>query len=160
MVHPRRIARLSELAPHAAVLVLLRDPLERLRSGVNRLQQKAAQQRAEPLSEEALRFELRHSLYGEQLERLRTLFDRVLVLQYERCVADPVGEAHRTWGFLGLEPAPVAPGSVEATPNRRAHTFPLDPAFDAAAREAIAADRPRVTTAAPELDLALWSSAR
>jgi hypothetical protein len=156
MVAARRVEQLAVVAPHARVLVLLRDPLERLRSGVNRVHQLAARRGEPPPSEEDLARQLRHSLYGEQLERLRARFEHVLVLQYERCVADPRGEAERTWRFLGLDPAEVEPALVEATPNRRRHTVALDPGFEAAAREAITADRPRVAAAAPELDLGLW----
>ena len=45
-------------------------------------------------------------IYADQLQRLWNAFPReqVLVLQYERCVADPASELRRTYAFIGLEP--------------------------------------------------------
>ena len=44
--------------------------------------------------------------YDRQLAGWASWFppDRFLVLQYERCVADPVGELSRTFRFLDLDP--------------------------------------------------------
>ena len=49
--------------------------------------------------------------YFQQLRHVFEFFPReqVLVLQFERCVADPVGEMERTWRFVGVEPLDEAP---------------------------------------------------
>src|SRR5205814_1154809 len=52
--------------------------------------------------------------YYQQLRHVLEFFprDQVLVLQFERCVQDPVGEMERTWRFVGLEPPKKVPGRL------------------------------------------------
>lgn len=155
----RVCALLHRAAPDARLLAILRDPLARLRSGVNRRVQKA---HGAPLPEAQLAVEIEHSLYGMQLDQLLRLYDRerILLLQYERCVAEPEHEVRRTWAFLELEAAPVPREVVDATPNRRAYTHELDAATEARARGEIARDLERLRPyLPPEFDLSLWPSA-
>ena len=95
---------LRRAAPDARLLVLLRDPVERFRSGrtlaENRLTVGAAPRAAANAG-------YQRGVYADQLLRLWKVFPpaRVLVLQLERCVRDPRAELRRTFAFLGLDPA-------------------------------------------------------
>jgi hypothetical protein len=143
-------------APAARLLVLLRDPLERYRSGVaHELRSRGRRDPAIPGDA------LRRSCYGAQLERLLELVpaDRILVQQFERCVEQPERERAVTWDWLGLDAgvdAPIPPATnVTASP---APSLP-DAALVAAARE-LSADL-RVLMSLPfELDLDRWPSSQ
>jgi hypothetical protein len=92
---------MSQAAPKARLLVLLRDPVERLRSGLAHHRAQRGKVTAEVWADAVDR-----GFYDSQLRRWDSVFaaDRVLVLQYERCMADPAGELARTYRFLGLDP--------------------------------------------------------
>jgi hypothetical protein len=94
---PRLLAR---AAPDARVLVLLRDPIERFASGLSQ-RRKIDGWRIQLAALEAIE-------RGRYASHLRVLLrhlpaEQVLVLQYERCVADPVGEYRRTLRHLGAD---------------------------------------------------------
>lgn len=146
---------LRAVAPDAKLLVLLRDPLDRFVSGL-----------AQPLSRG---FELtigmqNHQfsmgLYWQQLQNLLTYYDRdqVLILQYERCVAEPAREAKRTFEFLGLDPHAWQPSTetirlVGAT----GHPKPiLNKATREAIRHAYQHDLGRLLLDFPEVDGSCW----
>lgn len=95
---PRLIQR---AAPDARLLVMLRDPVERYRSGVAFQTARAPERPPERIAADAIE----RSRYGTQVRRLFDLFDpaQVLVLQYERCVLDPLGQHRRTLVHLGVE---------------------------------------------------------
>jgi hypothetical protein len=97
---------LARAAPDARLLVLLRDPVERFRSGRTLAEGRFAVG-ARPRAAANAAFQ--RGLYADQLLRLWRRFPRarVLVLQYERCVRDPRGELRRTFAFLGLDPEPA-----------------------------------------------------
>jgi hypothetical protein len=88
-------------APEAKLLVLLRDPIERYRSGVMHRQTRGTDRRRELISSDAIE----RGRYGTQLRRVRELWpaEQVLVMQYERCVLDPVGQYRRTLAFLEVD---------------------------------------------------------
>ena len=94
-------ALLAQAAPEARLLVLLRDPVERLRSGLSHHRAQRGRLTAEVWADAVDR-----GFYDRQLAGWASWFppDRFLVLQYERCVADPAGELARTYRFLGLDP--------------------------------------------------------
>jgi Sulfotransferase domain len=86
-------AQLRAAAPDVRLLVLLRDPVERYRSGAVR-------------KPEAARNAMLRGMYATQLARFLEVFPReqMLVQQYERCLADPPGELARTLEFLRVDP--------------------------------------------------------
>ena len=65
-------------------------------------------------------------LYHDALRRWTAYFppEQILVLQYERCIADPFGELARTYRFLGLDPF-VFQG-IRNRVNPTTHTINLD----------------------------------
>jgi hypothetical protein len=92
---------LVQAAPEARLLVLLRDPVERLRSGLSHHRAQRGRVTAEIWTDAVDR-----GFYDQQLAAWASVFppDRFLVLQYERCVADPAGELARTYRFMDLDP--------------------------------------------------------
>jgi hypothetical protein len=92
---------IAQAAPEARFLVLLRDPVERMRSGLSHHKTQRGRVTAEVWADAVDR-----GFYDSELRRWESVFaaDRVLVLQYERCIADPAVELARTYRFLGLDP--------------------------------------------------------
>ncbi len=92
---------LRRAAPDARLLILLRDPIERYRSGVLHRASRGVDRRKALIASDAIE----RGRYGTHMKRVRELFEkeRVLVLQYERCVADPVGQYRRTLAHLGVD---------------------------------------------------------
>jgi hypothetical protein len=91
---------LRRAAPDARLLVMLSDPIDSFRASfVERSVRKAAGEKKLSMTDAADRRN-----YASQLARLRRFYDpeRILVLQYERCRADPLGEYRRTLRFLGV----------------------------------------------------------
>ena len=121
---PELIAR---AAPEARVLVLLRDPLERFRSGLTH-------------TDDASRAALTHrdaagafqrGLYAQQLRRLFDAFprERVLVQQYEACRTDPAPSSPdvlipRIGGGHGRSRGVHPSGEPHHGPQDRAHARP------------------------------------
>ena len=153
---PELIAR---AAPDARILVLLRDPIDRFRSG---LTHQLATSRA-PLCHRDIQGAFQRSIYAPQLRRVLAAFpaEQVWVGQYEACRADPARELARTYAFLGLAPhqldAQTFHGEVNPTTREK---FTPGARLHASLLEAYAADMAQLAELLPELDLSLWPSAR
>ena len=100
---------LAHVAPEARLIVLLRDPVERYISGLGLLQRSGAlkgQVGAGDLGAREHRIveAMDRGRYAAQLAWWLQHYPReqVLLLQYERCVADPQGQLTRTFAFLDL----------------------------------------------------------
>jgi hypothetical protein len=156
---------LARAALDARVLVMLSDPIPRY------LWTFAARRAAFREDEVFYMTDMvERATYAAQLERLLRFVDpaRVLVLQFERCVRDRVGEYRRTLEFLGVrDRVPVRlryphPGSRLARrrrpPGVRDVTPPLWPEIDAALHVALDPDVKRLAELVPALDLSLWPS--
>ncbi|HEY7830588.1 MAG TPA: sulfotransferase [Solirubrobacteraceae bacterium] len=147
---------LAAAAPDAKLLVSLRDPVERYLSGLQR-HNRVARASDTPLDAMAPLDAFMRGFYHAQLTHLLAHFDRsrVLILQYECCVRDPVAQLRRTFAFLGLQDTSFLPG-LEAHPNHQ----PDKPALHADARRALvqaySPDVARLIDSFPEIDLALW----
>jgi len=148
------VPMLKLAAPDARLIVLLRDPIERYRSAVAHGAGKGWIQ--DRLTENDI---FHHGLYGRQLSRAYDSFPsaQVLVLQYERCIADPAGQLERTYRFLGL--SDYQPDAAEFGRRRNAAPQPkvdLDPERLATLRDAYERDVSLTCQLVPDLDLALW----
>ena len=145
---------LAEVAPEAKVLVLLRDPVDRFRSGLTFRQRMGA-----PRTEGTVADAVRQGFYARWLSRLLEFVprDQVLVLQYERCRADPGAELARTYAFLGLEP--FRPDELRREVNvSGGEKVPLsDDARDRLV-DVYREDVTRLLGIVPDLDLDLWPS--
>lgn len=149
---------LRAAAPRAKLLAILRDPIERYRSGI-------VHNRAEghvwgPFSAELA---FARGLYHRQLLRVLDHFPReqVLVLQYEACLRDPWTELKRTFAFLGVDPEVEPP--EESTTRRVNHNPPkgeLPEHVRESLWEAYEGEVLRLARDFPEIDLELWPNFR
>ena len=150
---------IAQAAPEARILVLLRDPVDRFRSG---LTHQLATSR-EPLRHRDIQGAFQRSIYAPQLRRVLAAFpaEQVWIGQYEACRADPARELARTYAFLGLAPYELATATFrdEVNPTTR-EKFEPTAALRASLLEAYVGDMAQVAKLAPDLDLSLWPSAR
>ncbi len=117
------IPLLRKAAPDARILVMFRDPVARYRSAVARLQRMAEEQ-GDRVRMPSIGDAVWRGFYFQQLRHVFEFFPReqVLVLQFERCVQDPVGQMERTWRFVGADPLGRASGApAEAQAGRAGH---------------------------------------
>jgi hypothetical protein len=153
---PRIPAMLAAAAPDARVLVLLRDPVERYISALER-HRRVARASGRALNAMAPLDAFTRGLYHAQLGRLLERFPRsqVLILQYERCTAEPRSELRSTYEFLGLRQTGFLP-SLEAHPNRQPDKPGLQAEVRAALVDAYAEDVARLLASYREIDAGLW----
>jgi hypothetical protein len=146
---------LRRAAPEARLLVMLRDPIERYRSGIPHRLGRHPDRRVEALAVDAAE----RGRYAMQLERLREHFpdEQILVLQYERCRQDPVGEYGRTLRFLGA-PEGHRPEDFDRTRGTSTAPVkePLLPHIVASLQALLTPDVRRLADLVPDLDLSLW----
>jgi Sulfotransferase family len=145
---------LARVAPDARLLLMVRDPVVRLRLGLaatidSRGPQVGAQTAAA----------VDRGFYGFQLRRLLEFFppEQVLTLQLERCRADPVGEVARTFRFLGLDDS-HRPSFRPQPPGRTGESVggEGDPDTDRRLSELYVEDVVDLQSLATHLDLTLW----
>ena len=153
---PELIAR---AAPDARILVLLRDPLERFRSGLTHQLATARK----PLGPRDIQGAFQRGLYAPQLRRVLAAFpaERVWIGQYEACRADPAQQLARTYAFLGLAPHELDPDAFrgEVNPTTR-EKFEPSAALRAALLAGYARDMAQLSELVAGIDLSLWPSAR
>jgi hypothetical protein len=147
---------LAAAAPDTRVLVLLRDPVERHLSGLQR-HYRVARATDAPLNAMAPLDAFFRGLYHAQLGSLLRHFSRsqVLILQYERCTLDPRIELRRTYEFLGVRDIDFVP-DLDAHPNRQADKPELHADARRALVEAYAEDVAGLIRDYPEIDVGLW----
>jgi hypothetical protein len=152
-------ALLAQAAPQARILILLRDPVERLCSG---LTHQLSTSRA-ALTDRDIQGAFQRGLYAPQLRRVLSAFpqEQVFIGQYEACRADPAGQLARTYEFLGLAPHELDPATLhgEVNPTTGAR-FEPSAALRRALVGAYAPDLEQLTELVPQLDLSLWPTAR
>lgn len=90
----------ARAAPDARLLVSLRDPVERYRSGV------VLQSETRRIGAAGASTAFRLGCYGLQLAHLLSYVDRTRLhlVQFEHCTQDAPGELARIYAFLGLDP--------------------------------------------------------
>jgi hypothetical protein len=144
-------ALVAMAAPDARVLLLVRDPVERFRSGLAHHRRHAGRPSPEAHADAVVR-----GFYGLWLEHWlqHVSRDSILVLQYERCVADPAGQLEQTYAFLGLPP--FSPSGLRTRVSASGVLAPLEPDARRRLADVFAADVHLLSTLAPDLDLDLW----
>ncbi len=150
---------LRAAAPDAKLLVLLRDPLDRLLSGLALETKQSRQVGARP-SPLVWNEALDRGRYHGQLSLLLEHFPReqILVLQYERCRRHPQEELQRTYRFIGAEPVDHLPDGLETYGGRALPKPALDDDLRAQVVAALEEEVRAVAELVPEIDLALWSN--
>jgi hypothetical protein len=153
------IPLLRRAAPDARLLVMLRDPVARYRSAIARLQ-RLAEERGDRVLMAQVSDATWRGFYFQQLRRVFELFprDQVLVLQFERCVADPVGEMERTCRFLGMDPPEKQPERLMEHKQAGRAKPELTPAVMDELAERYYYDAVSLAELCPEIDLSLWPS--
>jgi hypothetical protein len=147
---------LHRAAPDAKLLVLLRDPVDRL---VSALVQMANRGRSVGLTERRRAFA--QGCYASQLEQLLTWYpsEQILVLQYERCSADPRPWLRDTYRFLGLDDTHVPEGLLRPVHQTVRPKDELDADERHRLVRAYEPELRRLAPLAPSLDLTAWESA-
>jgi hypothetical protein len=151
---PRLLAR---AAPEAKLLIMFRDPVERFRSGVPHRLSRTPDARIEAATADAIE----RGRYATQLARLLNCHDesKILILQYEKCVADPVGQYRRTLTFLGVdaehrhEAFEEQRGTTQAAKKRS-----LWKDLEAGMAAALEPEVVGLAELAPEIDISLWKN--
>jgi len=165
MYAPWSLSLLAEAAPEARFLIMLRDPVERFRSEVSPALKGLAESGLNALTMLAVSSSVLHSSYHRPVRRALEVLgrDRVLILQYERCLADPLAEMQRTQRFLGLEPVTSAPPGLAVREGMQLRVFggeklelPARVGRDLGA--ALADDVRALARLCPEVDPGLWPS--
>ena len=147
---------LARAAPQAKLLIMFRDPIERFRSGVpHRLSRSAGAARMEAVTADAIE----RGRYATQLKRLLAWHEpsRILILQYEKCVADPIAQYRRTLSFLGVDPEHRHDGFEQRRgTTQAARKKPLwDDLLDGM-RAALEPEVHELAAMTPEIDVSLW----
>jgi hypothetical protein len=165
---------LRRAAPDAKLLMILSDPIERYRAVFTERMAKRGDGGRLYMADVVDR-----RSFGAQLARLHRFYDpeRILVLQFERCRLDPVGQYRRTLEFLGVRDTAFTPrrlrgkpagGLLERVMPRRLGervagrpvvergSAPLWPDLEASLHTALDPDVEALRELVPELDLALW----
>jgi len=141
-------------APDAKLLVSLRDPVERYRSGV------ALQSETRRSGAAGASTAFRLGCYGLQLEHLLSYVarDRLHVVQFEDCTRDTSGVLARIYEFLGLDPA-FRPDGIDRPVNAaRARKEDLSPETRAALVDAYTPDVRRLCALDLGVDVSRWPS--
>ncbi len=172
---------LRRAAPGAKLLVMLSDPIERYRAVFTSRRAKHAD--GEPLFMADV---VDRRSFGAQLARLHRFYEpeRILVLQFERCMRDPAAEYRRTLAFLGVRDTAFAPRRLGGSEPRAVRALlrlglrrrqaerlagrplpepepaPLWPDLEAALHTALDPDVEALHELVPDLDLALWPNFR
>ncbi len=142
---------LARAAPAAKLLVIVRDPVERFRSGLSfRLSQGAFE------TEATVTDAIRQGFYARGLRRFLDYFptDHILVLQYERCALEPVEELDATYRFLGL-PA-YQPDRLRRSINVSGLKVPIHPDALQRLTDLYAPDVRDLVALFPQIDTSLW----
>jgi hypothetical protein len=142
---------LLQAAPEAKLLVMLRDPVERIASGLAHVRRDVG--RVAPSDEKDA---LIRGFYHEALCWWLHRFPReqILVLQFEQCLLEPAAQIRNTYQFLGLRP--FVPQRVSERINPSSEVLNLD---EETRRRLVALYRPDVEglcSRFPEIDIRLW----
>jgi hypothetical protein len=149
--------RIHKTAPEARLLVMLRDPMDVLVSGMRMSIYRFGSPHPRVLMEA-----IERGRYAEQLSRVLRHFDRsqILVLQFEQCLQSPEAEFARTLEFIGLDSSFVPADLREPVNQARGPELTLPSDIMELARETYQADAARLAADWTEIDLDLWKSVR
>jgi hypothetical protein len=162
---PFAIEYLAEIAPETKILLTLRNPVDRFISTLNRLLRSQGEYMG--LSGKKKYIDENYSLFpiaianchvAASLKRLFRAFpkEQVLVLQYEKCKQDPVGEFSRTCHFLGIDPSFEPPNPRMAVNSKKHSTAPLTDNERKRLASYFSNDMIECGNIVNEIDLSLW----
>jgi hypothetical protein len=145
----------SLAAPQTKLLVLLRDPVDRVSSGLAHVQRDTGRVTLADRKDAIAR-----GFYHEPLSWWLRYFplEQILVLQFERCLLDPVGQISRTYEFLGLDP--FVPQTLDEKVNSSSHVPKMEEETRKSLAQLYLPDVRALCTSFPEIDLRLWPNFR
>jgi hypothetical protein len=142
---------LRQAAPEARLLLLLRDPIDRFQSGLAH-QRRMGDRPGPAATADAVQRGFYFQALTSWLEHYHP--SQMLVLQYERCAADPEGQLLATTRFLGLsEFHPPALLRLRTPSEGRPG---VDPDVKQRLQATYEADVKALSELVPDLDLSLW----
>jgi hypothetical protein len=152
---PRQIA-LS--APHVKILILLRDPFDRYKSGLRHWLMLGGER--SNLGNVA-DMSLARSCYSSLVVRVMEYFppEQILVLQHELCVRETEEQLRRTFEFLELPDVDFVPPDASRPRNSTPETLVIPGALTHDVHDALGQDLQLLKEAIPTLDLSLWPTA-
>ena len=143
---------LATAAPDAKILVLVREPIDRFRSGLTFRRRMGA-----PPTSVTVADAVRQGFAARGIRQLLNFFpsDQILVLQYEQCRDDPAGQLATTFDFLGLDP--FEPNELRREVNvSGGGKVDLDADTEARLVALYRDDVADLVRLAPSFDLSLW----
>jgi hypothetical protein len=152
LAYPWVPALMQRAAPDARLLVLLRDPVERFRSGLDHDQRAGHHSDGRSIADA-----MQRGYYHRALAEWSGYFARqqFLVLQFERCVLDIQGQLDRTCRHLGLPPHRASSSAATQRP-RSEQRPPLDDELRQRLVDLYADDVSALVADRPDIDLTLW----
>jgi len=159
MFHPWIPRLLAQAAPDARLLVMLRDPVDRYRSGLSYSRREGKRVKSSNTSHTT---QAHRGLYFRQLQTLLRHFPRsqLLVAQYEKCRAQPAEELRRAWSFLGADPDAAQLPDFDEHVGYKVTPFPLDRAMHDDLVDFFAEDVASLVREFPEIELDRWPNFR
>jgi hypothetical protein len=156
MLDPWTPPLLASVAPDAKLLVSLRDPVERYASQLAWTVFRPAERRP-PVERRLAAEALARSSYSRQLAHVLNYFKReqLLVLQFERCVAEPGPQLRRTFEYLGVDPD-FTPDDITKHVHATGRRLALHPHDRAALVAFLEPEVRSLLEAFPTLDPAQW----
>ena len=156
MVHPWVAPVLVRAAPEVRVVALVGDPVAGVLADLAQTAELRPPHPGTWLSDAVDR-----GYASEHLARMTSVLppERLLVLQAERCAADPLGQLARTDAFCGLDPA-ARTGLAGPAPAPAAEQWPVAPEVLGRLRELFADEVDRLTALVPDVDVGLWTMTR
>jgi Sulfotransferase domain len=157
MLDPWTAQRIHQASPDARILVMLRDPMKVLVSGLRMAIRRLGSPHPRVLMEA-----IQRGRYAEQLGRFARYYDRnqILVLQFERCLQSPEAEYARTLEFIGLDSSFVPADLKQPVNQGRGPDVTLPSDIVDLALETYRSDVVRLRSDWPEIDVDLWKSLR
>lgn len=145
------IDRIQALCPDIKLLILLREPVSRLRSVIQ-----FYSQRGVTLNRDALRESMWRGMYGAQLEYVFERFsrDQVFVGLYEQCNVAPAEELVRLYKFLGLDTS-FTPEGLDRRVNSSAK-LDINSTLLSSAESLYRGDRDKLARVLPDVDFSIW----
>jgi Sulfotransferase domain len=144
---------LQAAAPAAKLLLLLRDPVERFRSGLDHQKQVGL-----PCDGATIADAVNRGFYDRALSWWEEHFDhrQLLILQHERCVVDRDRQLGATFAFLGLDDHRVPETELPSRAGASSASSSLPDELRQRLVDLYAPDVLAVASRLPEVDLSLW----
>ena len=156
---------LAEAAPNTKILILLRNPIDCMLSGLNQMLY-ARLKYFDFTPNQSYIYELFYlypeginsSLYAQSIKQLLRYFnrDQIILLQYEKCKINPQQEIARTYKFLGIDEQ-YQPQNIQRLVHKRKYVIPpLKPKERQHLAEYFTDDVRSTVKMFPEIDITLW----